>query len=153
MCSRLAAAAALAVCLTGASGCGKGPKVVAVSGRVTMNGNPVANAWVLFAPVSENINTPAGPSSGGRTDADGRYTLALIDAPDTKGAVVGKHTVRIGLVDSDAVGPNDETRDADDPKALKGKAKKPQLPAKYNDNTTLSFDVSAPTDAANFDLK
>jgi hypothetical protein len=121
-------------------GCGSG-KTAPVSGRVTLNGKPLVNASVTFAPVGEKGSQEPGPSSAGKTDADGRYTLELIGGQGGSGAVVGKHKVRIAL---QGELPTSEDR----PETLK------QLPLKYNGQTTLEFDVPAKgTDAADFDLK
>src|SRR5436309_1021087 len=79
-------------------GCSSEPyKVARVSGRVTLNGEPLANAAVVFQPVATGGDINPGPGSGGFTGSDGRYTLALT-GKKTKGAVVGKHKVRITLV-------------------------------------------------------
>jgi hypothetical protein len=121
------------------AGCGSS-KIAPVSGRVTLNGKPLAKASVTFAPVGGKDKKEPGPSSAGITDGDGRYTLTLI-GQDGRGAVVGKHMVRIAL--------QGEGDTADDrPEGLK------QLPLKYNGQTTLEFEVPAGgTDAADFDLK
>jgi hypothetical protein len=112
------------------AGCSPGPYQIApVSGRVTLNGQPLAHASVTFQPLSVGRNQNPGPGSGGFTDADGRYTLRLIGA-ETWGAVVGKHLVRITRT------PQDSSAD-DRPKRLK------DLPAKYNKKTKLEFDVPA----------
>ncbi|MFL5340168.1 MAG: hypothetical protein ACJ8F7_08445 [Gemmataceae bacterium] len=124
------------------AGCGgsEGPKFARVSGRVLLNGRPLPNAAVLFAPVGSKQNINPGPSSGGKTDADGRYTL-LVSGQDTKGAVVGKHKVSITLI------PEEDPAD-DRPK------KHRQLPLRYHGkNTQLEFDVPpAGSDTADFGL-
>jgi hypothetical protein len=122
------------------AGCNSEPYSVApVSGRITLNGKALAKASVTFAPVADGGNQEPGPSSAGTTDSDGRYDLRLIGT-DRRGAVVGKHKVRIALTD--------ETNTADDmPSRLK------QLPLKYNAQTRLEFEVPAKgSDQANFDL-
>src|SRR2546426_3668999 len=120
-----------------AVGCGSG-SIAPVSGRVTLNNLPLANAAITFQPVAETNQNP-GPGSGGFTDSDGRYTLKIV-GKETKGAVVGKHKVRISLVPKD-------TED-DQPKKYK------QLPAKYSGkDTQLEYDVPAGgTDSADFAL-
>jgi hypothetical protein len=124
-------------------GCSSEPyRIAAVSGRVTLNGKPLANASVTFAPVPVKGSDEPGPSSAAITDADGRYTLRTIGT-DKTGAVVGKHMVRIALVG--------DTPDPADDRPIKERG---QLPMKYNAKTELQFDVSAGgTDSANFDLK
>jgi hypothetical protein len=123
------------------AGCGGPYKAAPVSGRVTVNGKPLANAAVLFQPVATAGNNEPGPGSAGTTDADGRYTLSLV-GKGSKGAVVGKHKVQITMMAQ-------ETDPSDDrPQRVK------RLPAGYSGrNTKLEYDVPAGgTDAANFDL-
>jgi hypothetical protein len=127
----------LACCLQ--AGCGSS-KIAPVSGRITLNGKPLAKASVTFAPIGGKDKTEPGPSSAAITDADGRYTLRLI-GQNGNGATIGKHKVMVALQEEVA-------SDDDSPVKLK------QLPLKYNGQTTLEFDVPADgTDAANFDLK
>src|SRR5262249_42117903 len=115
-------------------GCGKGgPKVVPVSGRVTLDQQPLANADVTFSPESGS-GTTAGLESSGRTDEQGNYSLKVIqDRRD--GAAVGTHKVRISQIERGATIVN-------------------KVPKKYNSETTLTFPVPAEgTKEANFDLK
>jgi len=71
------------------AGCGRGgsiPSLGEVSGIVTLDGQPLADAIVTFAPA-------AGRPSQGITGTDGRYTLAY--TTERSGAMVGDHVVRI----------------------------------------------------------
>lgn len=68
-------------------GCQRGPTVAPVSGVVTHQGAPLANAHVTFTPVEG-----ANPASG-FTDARGRFTLQTFSNND--GALIGKHRVSI----------------------------------------------------------
>jgi hypothetical protein len=121
-------------------------KTASVSGRVTLNGEPLANAAVVFQPVAPEGNANPGPGSGGFTDADGRYTLKITkpNGQEIKGAVVGKHKVMITMKQTDD--------SADD------KAKRPKPPVKLppkisGKDTKLEFDVpSGGTDSADFPL-
>ena len=120
------------------AGCSK-QKIAPVSGRILLNGKPLTNASVTFTPVGGKDNMEPGPSSAGKTDADGRYVLELI-GQDGKGAMIGKHKVRIALLSELPT-----SEDRPDPLG--------QLPLKYNGQTTLEFEVPAGgSDAANFDL-
>ncbi len=79
-----------------AGGCTGPPAgVVPVSGRVTLSGQPLAGAVVTFQPLTSGSDSvaPAGGSCG-RTDAQGRFTLTLID-PSVPGALAGQHVVTI----------------------------------------------------------
>ena len=125
-------------------GCGKGPKYVAVSGTVTLNGKPLPRAAVYFDPIPPAGKMDAAAvGSLGITDAQGRYTLVLAGTGGTPGAVVAEHRVRVtttGVVDESA--------------PASGPAKE-LVPAKYTgSNSELRFTVPpGGTDAANFDLK
>src|SRR5688572_22396068 len=105
MVRRLSLLAAVAVL---SAGCSSEPyKTAPVSGRVTLNGQPLASAAVLFQPVATEGNNNPGPGSYGVTDADGRYTLVLV-GKETKGAVVAKHKVRIAAHDETPSDPYDD---------------------------------------------
>jgi len=70
-----------------ATGCGESrPRTVPVTGLVTLDGEPVADASITFYP--EN-----GRPATGRTDAEGIYTLTTFETND--GAVPGQHRVSI----------------------------------------------------------
>lgn len=118
------------------AGCGGGPKLVTVSGRVTMGGKPLANATVNFEPVAASGGAEAGGGSYGRTDADGRYSLKYV-LDDRAGAVVGEHRVTItsvGEAASDAGGVADP------------------IPAQFRDGS-LKYQVpESGAENANFDL-
>jgi hypothetical protein len=137
MLRRVSVAAVLAFC----AGCGGGPATAPVSGRVTLDGQPLPNAAVMFQPFDPGNNNP-GPGSGGKTDEEGRYTLTVIGT-QANGAVVAKHKVRINMA------PPESKPDDDRPKKYK------QLPLKYHGkDTILEFDVpSRGTTSADFDLK
>jgi len=109
-----------------AVGCGGGSDVdlVKVSGTVTMNGEPVADAEVLFKPVA------GGRLSHGKTDAEGHYTLEYL--PGQSGAIVGAHQVSVSTyVEPDT--------DSSDPEKLAGR--KETIPAEFNSRTTLAAEL------------
>jgi hypothetical protein len=114
-------------------GCAKNP-YVPVSGKVTMNGLPLADVEARFQPTGGTLKKPnVGRGSNGLTDSEGHFKL-YIDA-NHPGAVPGKHTVSITVPWSRA----SEAR---------------SIPPRYNTSSTLSFEVPPDgTDAANFDLK
>ena len=124
-------------------GCG-GPKFAAVSGRVTLNGKPLANATVSFQPIATEGSSNPGPGSAAKTDANGAYTLET--STGQSGAVVGQHRVIISALESQ-VGESD----ARPPRG--GWPLADKVPPRYNANTTLSFEVpSGGTDKADFAL-
>src|SRR5207245_7871287 len=86
----------LALLLAGCGG-GRSYETVPVSGRVTLDGKPLANAMVTFAPMAGAGTKDAQPSSVDTTDENGHYSLVLNDEGHQPGAVVGKHKVIIML--------------------------------------------------------
>jgi hypothetical protein len=129
---------AVVVCLGLCLGCGakSQPKNVGkVTGRVTLEGQPLADAVVTFAPVKAG-----GASALGRTDADGKYTLNY--APDIQGAEVGENRVSISTY-SEGAPDSDPPR----PKVLE------KVPLKYNVRTELVRDVKTEDNTFDFDLK
>ena len=115
-------------------GCGKsGPKVAPVSGRVMLDKKPLANADIVFSPTEANADKSPQVESSSRTDAEGRYTL-LTNDDKRKGALLGAHKVRISQME-------------------RGTTLTNRLPKTYNENTILTFTVTAEgTTEANFDL-
>jgi hypothetical protein len=69
-------------------------EVYPVTGKITLNGAPVANAIVSFSPTGEQ------PAATGRTDGKGVYSLTTYDAGD--GAAAGEYEV---LVVKESVSP------------------------------------------------
>ena len=67
-------------------GCGGGLELAPASGKVTLDGQPLADAAVNFVPVD------GGPVASGVTDDQGRFSLATVNKA---GAVPGQHHVTI----------------------------------------------------------
>src|SRR5438874_57919 len=86
----------LAAVAISAIGCGRQPyRIAPVSGRVMLDGKPLANATVQFYPLAAATSENAGPTALGRTDEEGRYVLVPFDRSAAKGAVVGQNKVMI----------------------------------------------------------
>jgi hypothetical protein len=125
-----------------AAGCG-GKSIVPVSGRVTFDGKPAAGVHVSFQPMGIAGEKNPGGGSYAITDADGRFTLKMVES-DAAGAVVGQHRVEVTsrLVEDNA---HDTRSKPADPKAF--------IPPKFNRDSKLTFDVpGGGTKDANFDL-
>ena len=76
----------IAFCCLMSWGCGgSGLDLAPVSGRVTLDGEPLANVTVTFLPKD-------GASASGRTNDNGEYELTTIAE---KGALLGEHTVTV----------------------------------------------------------
>lgn len=125
------------------AGCGRSSGDLApVSGKVTLDGQPLPNVNVIFQPASDSTSGPtSGVGSIGATDTQGRYTLSTMSASPRKGAVRGPHNVSFELVPP-ARKPG-ETRTAPDPTLPPGVSK-----------AKITFQVPpAGTHQADFDLK
>lgn len=122
-------------------------RVAPVSGRVTLNGKPLAGVAVMFQPVAPEGNINPGPGSYGITDAEGKYSLKLV-GKESKGAAVGKHKVRITDHDDTRQDPSDDT-------PVKRKKTEIKVPARYNAiEALLEFEVNSKgSTSADFDLK
>ncbi|WP_417380003.1 carboxypeptidase regulatory-like domain-containing protein [Gimesia sp.] len=105
------------------------PKLAPVSGTITMDGAPLSGAFVRFYPTS-------GRASAGKTDEEGKYELVFIR--DEKGAILGKHTVKISTLDED-----------NDPFGNQGSE---TVPDKFNKKTTLEATVVEGDNTVDFEL-
>jgi hypothetical protein len=137
-----AAGALLAIAI----GCSGDPKFVPVSGVVSLDGKPYGKAAVSFQPIGSMENPNPGRGSSAYTDDSGQFVLI---SDDNKGAVVGKHLVRITtrskeLVGEPGVGSPDGTpvnRPVD------------PIPPEWNSQSTKEFVVPpGGTDKANFEI-
>lgn len=128
-------------------GCNQGYQLADVSGQVTLDGEPLANARIVLEPLLPSGNQSRevrGPLSSGKTDEEGRFVLETEDGQ--RGAVVGQNRVRFSTL----------TMDADFsgiiPKFVT--LHKESLPAHYNVQSEMVFEVpDEGTDQANFALK
>jgi hypothetical protein len=116
------------------SGCGGGIKCFPVSGRVTLDGKPLADAVVSFMPEDEGGVAPSGV-----TDKSGIYTLRQTAEAD--GAPAGHYTVRITTY-------REGKPWADPP--VPGAAER--VPGEYNLRTTLREEVKAEENSIDFRL-
>ena len=81
--------------LTALAGCG-GPKLAPVSGRVTCDGKPLANAALVLAPIPADANALEAPRAASAAVIDGRIeNVTTFKKGD--GAFVGRHRVQITL--------------------------------------------------------
>jgi len=124
------------------AGCGPQISVAPVSGSVSLDGQPLANAHVLFQPVATAGKTSVGTGSYALTDGSGNYSLRQADT-DQPGAVVGQHRVEI----------NYKTIETDD-RDPKTRPPPKSLPPRYNRESQLQFQVErGGSKSANFELK
>jgi hypothetical protein len=115
----------LAIGLLVYAGCDAGdPNLGTVTGKITLDGEPLADALVEFVPTGG-----AGSVSYGRTDANGEYEMEF--ARDTVGASIGENEIRITTGD---VALDDAGKEVRVPE---------KVPARYNVNTELTREVTS----------
>jgi hypothetical protein len=113
------------------SGCGDSTAPARVTGTLTLDGTPVANATLAFIPVSGERR------SYGETDSQGRYELWFTG--QLAGAVVGEHRIEI------------RTGSADTPSGEDVSAAE-TIPAKYNVESELTRTLKSGKQTLNFEL-
>jgi hypothetical protein len=110
------------------------PALGRVEGRVTLDGEPLANATVVFVPTN-------GRPSGASTDSDGKYVLNY--RKGQQGALAGHNIVRI-LTKRDP---------AETPDGRLIPAVPERVPLRYNFDSILEFNVvPGKSNVADFDL-
>jgi hypothetical protein len=121
-------------------GCGgSGLETVPVTGTVTYNGQPLADAAVAFQPAD-------GRAATGITDASGKFTLTTLE--DGDGAIVGEHTVTV----SPGAGQTAAMPGVDAPV---GATQKSAIPDRYSNPGMSGLKASVTADGPNdftFDL-
>jgi hypothetical protein len=137
----------LATLLAFVMGCSGGGTFVPVSGVVTLDGKPYDKAVVSFQPMASEGNPNPGRGSSAYTDQSGRFVL---ESDNHKGAVVGKHRVRIMTRGNDVVGASPEGGSPDDAPVARNVD---PIPAEWNSTSDKEFEVPAGgTDKANFEI-
>ena len=116
-------------CLAGCGGPAH-PDVGRVSGVITLDGQPLADATVMFQPTT-------GRASVATTDSAGKYSLLYLDG--VPGALLGTHKV---IIRTEIPG-----EDGQPPVA------KEKLPKKYHDTTELTAEVKPGANKFDYDLK
>lgn len=109
-------------------GCSKsGPDVAPVTGRITLDGQPINNTDVAFYP-----EEPGKSPSSARTDNDGHYELGY--KRGVMGGMIGNNTVRISTSPEIVKGPN-------------------RFHENYNNKSELHREVKSGKNVIDFDLK
>ena len=129
---RLVMLAMAVLCAVGV-GCGRSD-MAEVTGTVTLDGQPLPDAFLEFAPTGGK-----GSTSTGRTDQAGEYELMF--SRDTAGAFLGEHRVRISTRE---ITTNAQQREVWLPE---------KVPARYNTQTELKREVEPGANRFDFDLK
>jgi hypothetical protein len=106
------------------AGCGGNPNLATVTGTITMDGQPLAEAFIKYIPSS------GGATSYGKTSSDGTYEMMFND--NEMGAWQGENRVEIRT--GDVQGPPE------------------RVPSVYNEETTLLVTVQSGTNVFDFEL-
>ena len=117
--------------LVAVSGCARQALVGEVEGTVTLDGEPVEKATVMFQPSQ-------GATSYGETDGQGKFVLR--QSGDRPGVLVGTHKV---TVETYRIHTSSEGEPVVIPETI---------PAKYNANSELTRDVKPGKQIIDFDL-
>ena len=118
----------------GLVGCSGADNVARVTGQVTLDGEALSGARVLFIPLS------SGGESSAMTDQDGNYTVQY--TREVQGAEIGEHRVRI------------TTASRGDPDSTPPEPKRAELlPPKYHSKSELTAKVVSGSNTINFDLQ
>ena len=133
-------ALAMTLMLFAAWGCSGRPKNIArkVTGKVTLGGQPLAGALVIFTPKE------AGSPSSGKTDQNGNYNLIWARHQRTiiEGAQIGEHVVTITTLVEGA------------PSAKPPRPEVPEkVPFKYRQDAQPTATVNKGANTINFDLE
>ena len=131
---------------------GCGPRDAAsLSGKVTFDGQPVANGSIRLLPKEGTTG-----HGGGAAIVNGSYEI-----PASVGLVAGDYSVVISATreataeEAAKMGDGEERPEAEEGEADKGDAapKVQLIPAKYNLKTTLTVQVSTGVNTKDFDLE
>lgn len=136
------------------AGCNsEGP--VPVTGTITFEGKPVADASITFTPATRS----EGKVAVGATDESGRFSLSLLTGEDKEGAMPGDYKVSISKVEMEGgTAANNKVSESLGSFAMESAAPKRTknlLPPKYSSASTsgLSFEVKRGEDnTADFEL-
>jgi hypothetical protein len=139
-CGQIAMFCAICLAIATCFGCGKkGPRRAAVSGHVTLDGQPIEEGQIQFLPVEGTV----GPETGDI------ITKGQYDIPQQHGAVVGKS--RVELRASKKTG-----RKIQDPTGRPGVLTdeyKEMFPPTSNTSSTLTRDIKDEPNNLDFDIR
>lgn len=139
----LRASALISIAIGAASAGCSSSKIAPVSGRDTLDGKPLPGVHVGFQPIAKTGDINPGGGSYAITDPEGNYTLLQVHG-EQPGATIGQHRVEITAKSEYAANVDPSRRPP--PKVF--------VPAKYSQNSDLTFEVPASgSTTANFDLQ
>ncbi len=119
------------------AGCSSAPENetprMAVSGTVTLDGQPLENGVIRFVPQAEVKGPKASVAVNG-----GRFEI-----PAEAGPVAGRHRVEIESTDHGGIAPDDETALADLAAGKRKPVKPAKIPGIYNIRSTLQRTIQS----------
>jgi len=127
----------MVVILSITGGCANKAPRAAVSGRVTLDGAPIADGSIAFFPTDGS----AGPSSGGNIE-NGRYAIAA-----AQGVAIGANRVEIHAVRKTGK----QVRSVSQPGKLIDEVTE-AVPPRYHTKSELKVDVKPGTNTFDFEL-
>jgi hypothetical protein len=140
------------IALTGCSNSSR-PRTYPVTGTVTMQGKPVANAVITFVPTGTD-----GEAASAITDSEGKYALTTWEAGD--GARPGEYRVKVSKQEETAVDPSKMVRNVpleEDQKYVENTKPRPPakilVPSKYLDESTSGLSYTVPQSSSTFDIE
>ena len=142
--------------VVGCGGSGEEPTflkdLVPATGNVTLNGEPLSGATVIFAP---GISVEGGRMATAVTDESGAYELITrvpgMSEEQTKGALPGEYVVSLSLIAMPDGAPFPEGL-TDEGEAI-SKGAKQLVPAKYTDMSTSTLKATVASPKAENDFK
>lgn len=139
---------AVVAALLVSAGCGSGPKLVPVSGIVTLNGEPLEGAELTFIPDPNNVEvTPGGDQTGPQGNYKAMYNYR-------SGLAAGKYTVLISKKASTGEGAEDAPPEimGDPTMAAMAGYMEETLPEKYSDPLKSDFTIEVPPEGGVFEF-
>jgi hypothetical protein len=132
--------------LAGCRGDSGRPPLGKVTGKVTLNGQPVTSGSVIFTPIAGQGGNTGQPAIG-QIEPDGSYTLTTFNTGD--GAILGQHAVTVETRDMSKFTPPTKGQ------RIKYELPKSLTPRKYADpqTTPFRFTVEPGSNTINLDMK
>ena len=130
------------------------PATYRVTGTVTMQGKPLAGAFVTFVPTSNE-----GEAASAITDSEGKYALTTWQAGD--GARPGEYRVKVSKQEQKTVDPSKMVKNLsiEEEQKIYVESKKPRpptkslIPSKYQDDQTSGLIHKVEKKPTTFDIK
>ena len=124
---------------------GKKIKTEGVTGKVTLDGQPLANATVFFTPADGS----GGSEASGMTDANGVYKLQTLLGAADAGTTPGKYLVSFTCFEEVETGKTYKNDEGNDGPVTEDRS---VIPAKYNSVKTSGFEAEVVKGANTFDF-